>query len=478
MTSSRVVRGSKGRILLGIFVIVSITVIIACFNNVLSQLSDTKKNYEQCHQQQENLSTQLQVIFDYKQRLEKSLKTEKVEHQQSKHDLETKLDEERKHHEKSINEINIKFSSLQQHYNLLQTEYDDYKEESSKIQRQQLSEVNDLQSKLKEIQGQHKQSMNEKDKTFEHLKSKFLQLQDEKDNLAKQVLNTNEGTRQSQSDMNHLIKENHELQREIEELKTKLAAPKNEISDNIEKPKNEGYGEVIENKNENNQLGVENTNDNVLPIPKEPALQQSKSSTTSSNVVSKPSLEAQPLHSPSISGSLVKNNSLSNGQIIDAGPVLPLPYNPRKLPQGVPPILDTNQEDKAHKADADDKEIRDDVNNALPNRYRSNIILNELAKENKIIEGDKLEKKLDAADKENNALEVFDSPNNIGGFGIDDGRVEVKRSQKDHKQIHVEGVKSNDALGRKVYDGQENAEYDKEVPNDMQLEEEAEDGTH
>lgn len=51
-----------------------------------------------------------------------------------------------------------------------QAEYDDYKEESSKMQQQQLNEINDLQSKLKEIQGQLKQAISEKDNALEHLK--------------------------------------------------------------------------------------------------------------------------------------------------------------------------------------------------------------------------------------------------------------------------------------------------------------------
>lgn len=60
------------------------------------------------------------MIFDYKQRLEKSLKTEKAEHQQSKKDLENRLEDEQARHQKVNNEANLKFSSLQQHFNLLQ----------------------------------------------------------------------------------------------------------------------------------------------------------------------------------------------------------------------------------------------------------------------------------------------------------------------------------------------------------------------
>lgn len=473
MSSSRVVRGSKGRILLGIFVIVAITIIIACFNNILNQLNDTRKSYEQCHQQQENLSTQLQVIFDYKQRLEKSLKTEKAEHQQTKKELEARLEEDQSNHEKSINEINLKFSSLQQHYNILQAEYDDFKEESSKIQRQQLKEINDLQSKLKEVQGQLKQTINEKEKTLEHLKTRFMQVQLEKENVETQMKGTQDGHVQSESDINHLKKINFELTKEIEELRKKFSnrLAKDEVPQaedtNIKAPE----GKPPED-------AVKDNDDNVLPLPNNVVPPNQKSSTPSSSVVSKASFDAvAPIHVP-----IVQSSSAKTPNKQAEAPVLPMPY--KRLPVGVPPVpagqVETNEESKP-KAE-DEKEVRDDINNAFPNRYRSNIILNQMAKEDKIIEADKqaqkVEKqsalKVEAADKENKALEVFDPPlNNLDAFGIEDPHEAKHPQQNNAPGIQVEGVKSQSR--NKAYDAQNNGDYDKEVLNDMQLEEEADD---
>lgn len=60
------------------------------------------------------------VISDYKQRLEKSLKTEKAEHQQTKTNLENKLNEERNKNDKSSSDAKLKLNTLQQHFNLLE----------------------------------------------------------------------------------------------------------------------------------------------------------------------------------------------------------------------------------------------------------------------------------------------------------------------------------------------------------------------
>lgn len=63
MTSSRIVRGTKGRIFIYVVAVILITGVIACYNNTLTQLDDVKKSNDLCHQESENLSTQLQSKY-------------------------------------------------------------------------------------------------------------------------------------------------------------------------------------------------------------------------------------------------------------------------------------------------------------------------------------------------------------------------------------------------------------------------------
>lgn len=60
MTTSRVIRGTRAKIFLYICAILIITGLIACYNNTLSQLDDSRIANENCHQHEETLSTQLQ----------------------------------------------------------------------------------------------------------------------------------------------------------------------------------------------------------------------------------------------------------------------------------------------------------------------------------------------------------------------------------------------------------------------------------
>ncbi|XP_050309328.1 cingulin-like [Anthonomus grandis grandis] len=223
MTSSRVIRGTKAKIFLYVCAVIAITGLIACYNSTLSQLDEVRKSNELCREQQENLSTQLQVISDYKQKLEKSLKNEKAEHQQSRSNLEIKINEERSKSQKLTNDALIKYSSLQQHYKLLETQHDDFKEEASKTQKQQLEEINSLQAKLKEVEEELKKVKASKESIKTQLTE--LELENTQINKALQRLSNND----SQNTLNLYADEYRILAEKYNVLKTKCGIPEDEI---------------------------------------------------------------------------------------------------------------------------------------------------------------------------------------------------------------------------------------------------------
>ncbi|XP_018569335.1 putative leucine-rich repeat-containing protein DDB_G0290503 [Anoplophora glabripennis] len=456
MTTSRVIRGTRAKIFLYVCAILIITGIIACYNNTLSQLDDVRKSNEICHQQEENLSTQLQVISDYKQRLEKSLKTEKAEHQQTKTNLENKLNEERNKNDKSSSDAKLKLNSLQQHFNLLQTQHEDFKEECTKTQQKQLEDINDLQLKLKEI----KEELKKVEASKEHLKTQYVELQIEKQNVEKQLNENQVNKNENESNVNHLIKENNELKRDINNLKEKcplydtLQEPKQEVSS----PKNFN-GMVVSktdsslyqipnaegkpsdanvlnmppvDKQEKSVLAVPNSNDFVSPV--------SKSTTRSGLKPSQGSLNAaRPLLRPTVTPeTLIKNN-----------------YN-QALPEGVVP-------DPDKKEDNGQNEQPEIVNNRYQNVKES---ANEVAVEKTGKED---------IDKENGAHEVFDAPlgqNGLEGLAFGDND-HVKNVEKQHfEKNHIDALGVGDKE-RKIYD-QDQPDY-KDLQNDVQLEENEED---
>ncbi|XP_066154116.1 Golgi integral membrane protein 4-like [Euwallacea fornicatus] len=187
-SSTRVIRGPKTKLFLYLCAVIVIVGLIACYNSSLSQLEEASKANVLCRQQQENLSTQLQVISDYKLKLEKGLKSEKAEHQQNKNEWEMKVNEEKNRGQKLTKDALLKYNSLNQHYKLLQSQFDDFKEDSGGTQKKQLEEINSLQSKLKEIEEELKKVKASK----ENIKSQFTELELENIELKKDLQKASE----------------------------------------------------------------------------------------------------------------------------------------------------------------------------------------------------------------------------------------------------------------------------------------------
>lgn len=160
------------------------------------------------------------------------------------------------------------------------------------------------------------------------------------------------------------------------------------------------------NNDETNQMAapkinyVANNSQNVLPVPNSGDAMnvklEFKSSTKTNSRVSKSSLDVAPLRVPTVTPETKpKSSSQKTNQKLEDD-VLPLPYK-RKLPEGVVPIPPKTYETQ----DEEKNEIAEDVNAALPGRYRNNIIANE-------IDDEKNKFNNEIGDKENGAHEVMD----------------------------------------------------------------------
>ncbi|XP_044267177.1 putative leucine-rich repeat-containing protein DDB_G0290503 [Tribolium madens] len=428
MTTSRIVRGTKARIFLYICGVLIITGIIACYNNTWYQLEDARKSNEICHQQEENLSTQLQMISDYKQRLEKSLKTEKAEHQKIQSELENKLNEEKSKNEKGTNEANVRFSSLQQHFNLLQTQYED------------------LQAKLKELE----QELKDVKASKESLKTKFLEVQSKNEHLetSNQDLEKQlqQNVKESTNKINHLTKVNHELQRELTDLKGKCPT-----YESIQPPQvapNASPDTSSPRLNFSRQVQIDANEYQIKPDEKAPHVEPQKQviqSPPNQNFIKTPTKSTT-------SSSL----RVSQGSLNGARPLLiptVTPKNVKKVPEGVVPIPEKREVEKKTEEEEKNELPEETVNNRYRNKI-SDIAMKEDAK------------KADEADKENGAHEVFDQ--HVGGaydnFGFGELNEHIKNAEKQsfNKQ-HIDRLAME---GNKVYENEENHPLEENEPED------------
>lgn len=434
MTTSRVIRGTRAKVFLYICAILIIVGIVACYNNTLSQLDDVKKANDICHQQEENLSTQLQVISDYKQRLEKSLKSAQSDHHQIKLNLENQLKEERSKYENEANDMKLKLGSVQQHLNLLQTQYDDYKEEMDKSQKQQQEEIGNLEARISELLEEQKKLRSSR----ENLKLQFDQLVNEKEKLEKQVQDN-----QNKRNDEELKNENVILKEEIKQLKEKCniqeTIPEPKLPETGPKPqsyKENKLAEEAENKLSDTNVLHPPPNDSnppqnakqELPVLPEPINDNGKivsSSTSSNNKILKPSQASlnlvRPIFLPTVTPETAKEH---------------------KLPEGVVAVPEKKEEEIIN---ARYQNAKDSANDLPPQQ------------------GEKIAK--EELEKENVAHEVFDAPLFHDGLQFDNNDQFKQAEKPNFDKKHI------DTLGRdkKNYD-QDQAEY-KDLQNDVQLEE-------
>ncbi|GJQ67389.1 hypothetical protein Trydic_g8269 [Trypoxylus dichotomus] len=432
MTTSRIVRGTKGRIFVYVCAILIVTGIIACYNNTRVELENVQKSNDLCHQQQENLSTQLQVISDYKHRLEKSLKSEKTEHQQARAELESRVNEEKLKHQKTSEEATLKFNSLQQHFNLLQTAHEDFKSECSNKQKEQLGIINNLQSKLKEVKGQLQQCEREKENELEHLKSEIEQLKMQKLNLENQVkeISKRENMQKQPVETKNQNTENQDTLQAPNVSDT--GSPKPSYSKQISvdgaeyKISANNVADLPPNKADEqkqaNEMG-ENAAKDSLPQVVLPPPQKDQSSTPNSRLKSsKASLDqAPPLKLPTLTPETPQNKT-SERSSNNNNPE-PIPSPSKKLPEGVVAVQNLPVEDNEPET------------NLINNRYRN---VAEDANDKEKLVGDKIV--MDAQDKENGANEIFD----VGGFNEDPNIGGKQEEQKNRIDIEYDHFQQND----------------------------------
>ncbi|XP_039430655.1 uncharacterized protein LOC120413778 isoform X1 [Culex pipiens pallens] len=184
MSAPRLVaRASRSRFFVGLGILILMVGFVAIFHSSQQQLDQLRNLSIRCEQQQEAISAKMQVVVDQKLRLENSLQSERLVHEQSRVELQHKVHDEKEQHTKADQEANIRYAALQQHYTLMKSQLDDLTDECSKSKRKQLEEINSLQRKVTELQGKVALHRKESASDVEQMKAQLAQAKQEKVNL-------------------------------------------------------------------------------------------------------------------------------------------------------------------------------------------------------------------------------------------------------------------------------------------------------
>lgn len=180
------IRNGKPRVLVFCFVGVVMLLGIFVLRDTHIKLNDVRASFEHCEQQQESLSAQLQVVYEHKSRLEKSLQQEKVQHKKSKDDILAQYQELQDIKEKEKQEAGNRFNSVQQQHKMLQIQNEDLQEELNKVEQSNIKIMQDKQ-KLQDSLDKSYDLIKQKDLDNSELKAKILALQQEIEFLTKDL---------------------------------------------------------------------------------------------------------------------------------------------------------------------------------------------------------------------------------------------------------------------------------------------------
>ncbi|XP_032684873.1 Golgi integral membrane protein 4-like isoform X1 [Odontomachus brunneus] len=216
MSGSRLGRGRGGRLAIYAGCGVLVFFLVFLYRAANSEMTRLRELHLKCAQQQEALAAQLQVIFEYKARLEKSLAEEKSSNAAVKQELQQRASREKSLRDKDSVEAMQRFNSLQQTYKLLQTEHQDLQEECKKHEKQALDETSRLETTLQDLRSRIRQTQEEKMKSIENLKTKYMNLQV---NMQRLQVKYNEQMNIKGDTIMQLQKEVSQLKHELEKTK-------------------------------------------------------------------------------------------------------------------------------------------------------------------------------------------------------------------------------------------------------------------
>ncbi|XP_076236854.1 uncharacterized protein LOC143180777 [Calliopsis andreniformis] len=446
MSGSRLGRGRGGRLAVYGGCGVVVVLLVFLYRAATLEMARLRELHVQCAHQQEALAAQLQVIFEYKVRLEKSLAEEKSSNAAVKQELQQRATREKSLRDKDSIEAMQRFNSLQQTYKLLQTEHQDLQEECKKREKQALDDTNRLEATLRDLRSRIQQARKDKEKALDHLKTKFLELDTEKTKLEEKyndVLRNNDHT---DSTILHLRKEVLQLKRELElarKSSNKIISPGPSIAS-------------LQTSQQTKEQTKEQTKFEPVQNVEQPvgSSQQQQSTVATSSMKSIPAMKLE-TSTPTSSGNPVST-------VLDKSLPIVRPALKAKLPDGVPPIpviIDAKVENR------DEKRVEDTKKEESKQKK-------EVASKEKRAENENLD-----SPQGKRGDEQLPERHGNGWFNVGPGVQEIGDELNHLRRPGLDdGAERNVEAGDEQYEG---VDYDKEPQqknSDLQLVEEEDEG--
>ncbi|XP_016308523.1 Golgi integral membrane protein 4-like isoform X2 [Sinocyclocheilus anshuiensis] len=149
------------------------------------QLKRTEEMAVKYQQHQESLSAQLQVVYEHRSRLEKSLQKERLEHKKSKDDyLGYKIEAQQSLNQEK-QDSSVRFNSLHSQHQILKNQHDELKKQYYELQEQHQLQEDEHNKALDEHKQRLDQLHQTKESEISKIKENILNLREENKQLRK-----------------------------------------------------------------------------------------------------------------------------------------------------------------------------------------------------------------------------------------------------------------------------------------------------
>ncbi|XP_039948805.1 transcription activator MSS11 isoform X2 [Bactrocera tryoni] len=352
MTGTRFARTGRCRFFVCLAVLTAMLCMVAIFHSSQQQLDETREQRLRCERQQEQLNEQLQNMVEQKYNQQKTSEQERNEQMEARHNLEQKLKELTILRTNEQMDIHLRYDKLQQAHKLLKSEHNELVTECQKSKKELMENTNALEKKLQSLRSEADKQKNILNGEITLWREKYNSIVVEKERL-EVLLGASGKNSELQSkviNLEHIIAqyEQHcDYKPETKSNNEKPLNPPNTLRNTsprtrIEKSFNEQVP-ILPKPIEKVADGAE-SDGKVLNQLRQPPANQSDASANNKLVLplSAPRKAATTEASKSeqhvleVNGPIKEINNTSTTS--SAFPPLPMPPNPRKLPENVAPI--------------------------------------------------------------------------------------------------------------------------------------------
>ncbi|XP_058412379.1 Golgi integral membrane protein 4 isoform X1 [Diceros bicornis minor] len=182
-------------------------------------------------QHQESLSAQLQVVYEHRSRLEKSLQKERLEHKKAKEDFLVYKLEAQETLNKGRQDSNSRYSALNVQHQMLKSQHEELKKQHSDLEEEHRRQGEDFSRTFNDHKQKYLQLQQEKEQELSKLKETVYNLREENRQLRKAHQDMHTQLQDVKQQHKNLLSEHEQLVVTLEDHKSALAAAQTQVAE-------------------------------------------------------------------------------------------------------------------------------------------------------------------------------------------------------------------------------------------------------